>query len=146
MSLLTNTKETPLLSPSSSVPLHTDSDSELLSHVPAFPSTRAPPDEIRDFLAHQLITARGLPEAHVQAVVARWKVGSGLELRQYGAGMFLEVFGREDGWVIFREVKVRAWREKGWWVRWAIGTYRLRFLVLEDLSFYFCFFLFWGFF
>jgi hypothetical protein len=76
------------------------------------PKLAAEPAVIRDFLARLLVTKRGLEEDEASSVVAGWKVGSGLELRQYGAIMYLHLFGREYGWILYREVKMSVRKEK----------------------------------
>lgn len=76
------------------------------------PELTAKPAEIREYLARLLADKRGLPEDEASRVVAGCKIGSGLELRQYGAAMYLDVFGREYGWILFREVKISVRREK----------------------------------
>lgn len=70
------------------------------------PSVNATPEEVRDFIIRLLINRRGLPHDHVRRAVAKWTVGSGRELRSYTPSMYLDVFGREDGWIIYREVKL----------------------------------------
>lgn len=70
------------------------------------PNKQATPDEVRQFLAHLLLDKRNLPLDHVRRTVAKWNVGSGHELRSYSPSMYLDIFGREDGWVIYREVRL----------------------------------------
>jgi len=72
----------------------------------ALPSSRATPDQVRSFLTQLLINKRDLPLDHVRRAVARWRIGTGLELRSYSPAMYLDIFGREDGWVIYREVRL----------------------------------------
>lgn len=91
-------------------PIPTSSHDELHSHTPSLPARHARPDEIRDSLAYLLVKQRGFSQDHARDIAARWTVGSGLELRQYSPSMFFEVFGREDGWVLFREVRVALWK------------------------------------
>lgn len=76
------------------------------------PSVNATPDEVRDFMARLLINRRGLPQEHVRRAVAKWTVGSGHELRSYSPSMYLDLFGREDGWIVYREVKLCMYREQ----------------------------------
>lgn len=99
------------------LPVYNGED-ELLSHAPSLPGIHATPDVIRDFLLYLLVKNRAFPHDHARRVAARWKVGSGLELRQYNPSMFFGVFGREDGWVLFWEVRVGLWREKRLVVRY----------------------------
>jgi hypothetical protein len=76
------------------------------------PGLSAKPTEIREYLARLLADKRGLQEDEASRVVAGWKIGSGQELRQYGAAMYLDIFGREHGWILFREVKMSVRRER----------------------------------
>jgi hypothetical protein len=79
------------------------------STVPGLSAKHA---EIREYLARLLADKRGLQEDEASRVVAGWKIGSGQELRQYGAAMYLDIFGREHGWVLYREVKLSVRRER----------------------------------
>jgi hypothetical protein len=76
------------------------------------PSVNATPDEVRDFITRLLVNRRGFPQDHVRRAVAKWTVGSGQELRSYSPSMYLDLFGREDGWIIYREVKLCIYREQ----------------------------------
>lgn len=76
------------------------------------PSKKASPDEVRDFITRLLIHQRGLPQDYVRRAVAKWTIGSGQELHSYTPSMYLDIFGREDGWVIYREVKLCIYREE----------------------------------
>ncbi|KAI7570913.1 hypothetical protein KC343_g1319 [Hortaea werneckii] len=72
----------------------------------ALPASTASPDEVRQFIMHILVSRRQLPTDHARRVAARWTVGSGLELRTYSPSMYLELFGSEDGWILYKEVKL----------------------------------------
>lgn len=76
------------------------------------PGLDARPAEIRDSLARLLITKRGVKAGEANRIVAPWQIGSGMELRQYGAVMYLELFGSEYGWILYREVKMGVRKEK----------------------------------
>lgn len=76
------------------------------------PSVNATPDEVRDFITRLLIKRRGLPQDHVRRAVAKWTIGSGQELRSYSPSMYLDFFGREDGWTIYCEVKLCMYCEQ----------------------------------
>ena len=76
------------------------------------PSKKASPDEVRDFIARLLIHQRGLPQDYVRRAAAKWTIGSGQELHSYSPSMYLDIFGREDGWIIYREVKLCIYREQ----------------------------------
>jgi hypothetical protein len=88
------------------------------------PSKKATPDEVRDFITRLLINQRGLPQDYVRRAAAKWTIGSGQELRSYSPSMYLDIFGREDGWIIFREVKLCIYREqeKKFWNRFGVCT------------------------
>ena len=76
------------------------------------PGLQARPAEIRESLARLLITKRGLQADEANRIVSPWRIGSGLELRQYGAVMYLDIFEREYGWILYREVKMAVRKEK----------------------------------
>ena len=80
------------------------------------PGLDATPAEIRESLAESLarllVRKRGLDENAASHVVQSWRIGSGLELRQYGAIMYLDLFGLEHGWILYREVKIGVRKEK----------------------------------
>jgi hypothetical protein len=73
------------------------------------PTRKATPDEIRSFFA-ALLTAQNSQLADdaskCEAIVSHWKIGGGVEMRQYGPAMYLEMFGREYGWILYREVRM----------------------------------------
>merc|ERR1719487_1156679 len=72
----------------------------------ALPRPSATPDQVRDYLSRLLKSKRDLPEDYVRRVVARWQTGTGMELRMYTPSMYLNVFGREDGWIVYWEVRL----------------------------------------
>lgn len=76
------------------------------------PGLDARPAEIRESLARLLITKNGVKADEANRIVAPWQVGSGMELRQYGAIMYLDLFGNEYGWILYREVKMGVRKEK----------------------------------
>lgn len=76
------------------------------------PGLDAKPAEIREYLARLLVVKRELPYDEAGRVVAAWKIGNGSELRQYGAAMYLDLFGLEHGWILYREVKMSVRKEK----------------------------------
>jgi hypothetical protein len=93
------------------LPLNSNSqNTETPNDVP--PSVKATPEEVRDFITRLLINRRGLPQDHVRRAVAKWTVGSGRELSSYTPSMYLDIFGREDGWIIYREVKLCIYCEQ----------------------------------
>lgn len=70
------------------------------------PEASATPDEVRDFLVRLLITNRSLPVDQARRISARWTMGSGRELWIYSPQMYNTIFGPEDGWVLYKDVKV----------------------------------------
>jgi hypothetical protein len=93
-------------------------------HGNALPSAKATPAEIVDFLVHLLVST-DMPVDQARRVAAKWTRGSGQELRSYPPAMYFEIFGKEDGWITYREVKMALHNErnKGIWYR--CGTCRL---------------------
>ena len=78
------------------------------------PEKTAFPAEIQAFLTQLLITKRGLTSDHASRIGSKWTIGNGKELRSYKPAMYFDVFGREDGWVVYKEVKLCiALDEKG---------------------------------
>lgn len=79
------------------------------------PEKTATADQIRDFLVHLLTSKRGLALDHARRIASKWTIGNGKELRSYPPSMYLDIFGREDGWVVYKEVKtciIRAEQSK----------------------------------
>lgn len=70
----------------------------------AIPGTRATPDEVRHFVAQLLIEKRGLSVEDARSVASRWTRGSGQDLIDYPPGMYLEIFGHEDGYMVYKEL------------------------------------------
>jgi hypothetical protein len=75
------------------------------------PEATAPPAQVRTFISH-LLQQREIPEYDIQNVVTRWRIGSGREMRAYDPSMYIDVFGAEYGWIIYRDVKLRIHEEK----------------------------------
>lgn len=72
----------------------------------ALPPPNATPDEVREYLASLLRSKHHLPDDHVRRVVACWTIGTGRELRTYTPHMYLGIFGREDGWALYRDINL----------------------------------------
>jgi len=70
------------------------------------PESTATADQIRDFVVHLLTTKRGLALDHARRIASKWTIGNGKELRSWPPSMYLDIFGREDGWVVYKEVKL----------------------------------------
>jgi hypothetical protein len=80
------------------------------------PPLTATPDEVRDYLASLLRKRHNLPEDQVRRVVSHWTLGTGRELRVYTAQMYLNIFGSEYGWTLYRDVRLELYRTapKNW--------------------------------
>lgn len=96
-------------------------------HGNALPSAKATPAEIVDFLVHLLVST-DMPVDQARRVAAKWARGSGQELRSYPPAMYFEIFGKEDGWITYREVKMALHNEKnkGIWYRYCTCEYSLQ--------------------
>lgn len=70
------------------------------------PAATATPDQVRDFIVELLTTTRGLHIDHARRVAARWTLGNGQEMRAYPPWMYRDIFGFEDGWIVYKEVHV----------------------------------------
>jgi hypothetical protein len=75
------------------------------------PDASAPPSQVREFISH-LLQQREIPQAGIQDIVANWRIGTGREMRGYDPAMYLDIFGAEYGWMIYKEVKLRINEEK----------------------------------
>lgn len=97
------------------------------------PASQAFAEEIRQFIIHVLVSRRQLPIYHARRVAARWNVGSGLELRTYPASMYSELFGSEDGWILYKEIKpmIDAETQKKAIDRYGPGTLQILSLIHE---------------
>ncbi|KAI4664123.1 uncharacterized protein J4E79_003624 [Alternaria viburni] len=74
---------------------------------PIIPEPDALPNDIREFLSEVLSVSRGLSREHASTIADKWRLGTGRELRDYPPKMYLEIFGPEEGWCVYREVKSR---------------------------------------
>lgn len=84
------------------------------------PPSSAPPAQVRTFLASLLQETNQTPAPQAQEIAAKWTVGTGRQLRSYPPMMFLDIFGRQDGWLLYREVRLAVHRERtraDWWYR-----------------------------
>lgn len=84
-----------------SIPLYENLESIQVDKVPAGSATSA---EVRDYLTAVLKTKHQLPDEHTKCLASRWIVGRGYELRSYTAQMYLDIFGRDVGWVLYRDI------------------------------------------
>lgn len=76
------------------------------------PPPTATPDEVRDYLTSLLKNKHSVPDDHARRVVARWTLGTGRELRNYTPQMYLDIFGREEGWFLYRDVRMDLYRSR----------------------------------
>jgi len=76
------------------------------------PRAKASPMEVSDFLAYLLTNSRDMSTEGARRLAALWTKGTGQELRSYSPAMYFEIFGKEDGWIVYREVHLALHREK----------------------------------
>ncbi|KAK4506365.1 hypothetical protein PRZ48_000095 [Zasmidium cellare] len=76
------------------------------------PSESANSSEVRSFIVEVLVRQYDIDEEHAKEIAQHWDVGSGRELRQFPARLFVEIFGLQAGWVLYKEVSARAIEEK----------------------------------
>ena len=83
------------------------------------PHAKASPIEVSDFLAYLLTDSRHMSTDGARRLAALWTKGTGQELRSYSPAMYFEIFGKEDGWIVYREVHLALHREesRGFWYR-----------------------------
>lgn len=122
MSSTTSFTET---SPKPSLSLDIDSESLPLntsySPTPTLPPVSATAPEIRPYLTHLLTSTLSLAPSHAASIASHWTLGSGRELRDYDAAAFMGVFGgREEGWILYREVRLQVEADKGVMRRWGM--------------------------
>lgn len=91
---------------------------------PTLPEATATPDVVREFLVRLLVSQRKLSLDHARRIAARWNMGSGRELWIYSPAMYNTIFGAEDGWVLYKDVRVLHSQtqnaKKGFWRRHAL--------------------------
>ena len=104
---------------SETLPLYTTDDPPKTLPLPS-PTSNA--SEIRPYLLHLLThPPLSLPPSHASSISSHWTLGSGRELRAYDAAAFMGIFGgREEGWILYREVRLRVEGEKSWVRRWGM--------------------------
>lgn len=78
----------------------------------ALPHVKATPMEVADFLTHLLIDSRGMSTDGAHRVAALWTRGTGQELCSFPPAMYFDIFGKEDGWIVYKEVHLALHREK----------------------------------
>ena len=82
------------------------------------PPRTANSSEVRDYLTSLLKQKHELPDDHARRIAACWTpIGTGRELRNYKAQKYLSIFGQDDGWVLYSDIKPEvyreAWKERG---------------------------------
>lgn len=86
------------------MPLYEEFQEEDAASADILPEAKATPDQVREFIGNLLVTKRNWPVEYARRAAAKWTIGSGIELRSYTPSMYLDIFWREDGWIIYREV------------------------------------------
>jgi hypothetical protein len=91
------------------------------------PHAKASPMEVSDFLVHLLTESRDMSTDDARRLAALWSKGTGQELRSYSPVMYFDIFGKEDGWIVYREVHLALHREKSkkFWYTYGNREYRL---------------------
>lgn len=93
------------------LPLFEDRQHAILSTA-TLPAANATPAQVHGFLVYILTSKGGFAVENAQRIAARWTLGTGRELRSYPPFMYLDTFGRQEGWLIYREVKLCIYHEK----------------------------------
>jgi hypothetical protein len=85
---------------------------------PILPPPWAAPTEVADFLV-RLLVANNVPVDRATCIAAKWTLGSGKELRDYPAVMYLDIFEKEDAWATYPAVQqaVHDEKSKDFWYR-----------------------------
>jgi hypothetical protein len=94
------------------------------------PPPTATSTEVADFLV-RLLVSTDIPINRARDIASRWTSGSGKELREYLPVLYLEVFGKEDGWALYLAVHQAIHKEKSmdFWYRNKIREYHRRWKV-----------------
>lgn len=89
-------------------PLYTESDT--LPRGPdssiMIPDNEATPQQVRKFITQLLVTKRSLPIDHARRIAARWTIGNGHEMGAWPVKRYAEIFGDEDGRIVYKDVQV----------------------------------------
>jgi hypothetical protein len=93
-------------------------------HYDPLPPSWAPPTEVTCFLVCLLVT-NDVPVDRAKRIANKWTLGSGKELRDYPAVMYLQVLGNEDAWVTYLAVQqaVHKYKSRNFWYRHRIRKY-----------------------
>ncbi|KAI6853536.1 hypothetical protein KC365_g16176 [Hortaea werneckii] len=89
------------------LPLYTESHIHREADDPMkAPNEDATPDQVRDFIFELLTTKRNLHVDHARRIAAKWTIGNGKEMRTYPPSIYGDIFGFENGWIVYKEVHV----------------------------------------
>lgn len=79
----------------------------------SLPDEKATADEVREFFVRLLLSSRcNFSLDNARRTAAMWQAGSGREVKSYPAAMYLDLFGKEKGWIIYKEVFVLSQRKQ----------------------------------
>lgn len=92
-------------------PILTGTNVDNTELVPA-PSDSANAAEVRGFIVNVLVKQYSVDKQLAHEIAQLWTVGSGQELQKFPARLFIEIFGEQAGWVLYKEVSIRAIQEK----------------------------------
>jgi hypothetical protein len=85
------------------LPLYENFQPAPLGSFVLFELPEATPEEVRRFLAQLLIENRGLSVDDAGSIASKWARGSGKDLVGYPPRMFFDIFGQEDGYMVYKE-------------------------------------------
>ncbi|KAI5238200.1 hypothetical protein E4T47_06299 [Aureobasidium subglaciale] len=70
------------------------------------PQPTATPIDIRDFIVNLLVLTRNLPPQHARETASKWKLGTGRDINTYPPGVYADIFGSEDAWMVYKETQL----------------------------------------
>jgi hypothetical protein len=121
-----SSRKNPLSELEEGLPLYTEL--QYTEALPDFlPHAKASPMEVSDFLVHLLASSRDMSNDNARRLAALWTKGTGQELRGFPPAMYFDIFGTEDGWIVYREVHLTLHREKSkeLWYKYGAREYLL---------------------
>lgn len=80
----------------------------LSAQLMSLPKESATPSEVRIFLSALMRSCPNFGETDNVNLCEKWTVGGGHELRSYTLKMYQDIFGVQEGWVLYRLVKERS--------------------------------------
>lgn len=86
--------------------------SEEIPVQPPLPSPSASPREVREYIAQTLIVLGYLESEQAHSIAAKWRLGTGQELRQYPGTLYRDIFGLEDTWIVYRHIRPQILAEE----------------------------------